>query len=308
MNDINKNLPRDVFIYLLSTVTLIIATIGAGTLSFQFININIKDILSTYNTTSYYEFIRIAESALIVSFPIYVWTLWFIRRDLIKNPNKTELKIRKWLLYFTLFFPSIIIIGYLIALIYSFLQGSLTLNFGLKIASILLIAFSIIGYYLWQLHLKEIIIPLKIKLFEKITILIVLGLIIAGIIIAGSPKQQRLVRFDDQRVSDLSLIQSQITNYWQTNEKLPETLSQIEFSGFINPKDPLTDINYSYRKIGALEFELCATFSTSSTSNMDDERNAPKVPYRISEFDSWVHNKDLYCFTRTIDPKMYPSL
>ena len=137
----NKNQPRDVFLYLLSIISLVASTIGIGILLFQYINVYFPDVISDpyFSPSNYYGTIRSALAALIVFFPVYLWVSRFLKKDIDENPEKRELKIRKWLLYLTLFVASLTIIGDLIALIYNFLNGELTLRFVYKILSIFFI-------------------------------------------------------------------------------------------------------------------------------------------------------------------------
>ncbi|MEK7085265.1 MAG: DUF5671 domain-containing protein, partial [Patescibacteria group bacterium] len=63
-----------------------------------------------------------------------------------------NLRIRKWLVYFTLFAASLFIIGDLIALIYNFLQGELTVRFFLKILTVFFVAGSVFWYYFMDIR------------------------------------------------------------------------------------------------------------------------------------------------------------
>src|SRR6266498_490569 len=156
MDTSNKNLPRDVFLYLLAIVALGMTAVNFGTLLFQFINIYVLDVISSdlRYQSAYYSSIRWAVSTLIIVFPVFLWVSRFLKRDIDRNPEKRELKIRKWLLYLTLFVAGVVIIGDLVALVYNYLQGELTLRFFLKVISILFIASSIFYYYLNELREK----------------------------------------------------------------------------------------------------------------------------------------------------------
>ena len=71
-------------------------------------------------------------------------------------PEKRNLRIRKWLIYFTLFAAALIIIGDLVALIFSLLGGELTVRFLLKVVTIFFVAGSVFYYYLWDLRRHNI--------------------------------------------------------------------------------------------------------------------------------------------------------
>ena len=152
--DTNKNLPRDVFLYLLSIVTLVVSAISFGILVFQYINVYFPDLLTDYylSPSSYYGSIRQALAALIVIFPVYVWVSRFLKKDIDENPEKRELKIRKWLLYLTVFVAALVIIGDLVTLINTFLNGELTARFILKVLTIFFIAGSVFSYYFSELR------------------------------------------------------------------------------------------------------------------------------------------------------------
>ena len=92
---------------------------------------------------------------IIVAFPIFIWLSLVTRRAILRAPEKKSSKIRKWLTYLTLFVAAGIIIGDLITLIYNMLGGELTLRFMLKVLTVLTIAGTIFGYYLWDLRKEE---------------------------------------------------------------------------------------------------------------------------------------------------------
>jgi hypothetical protein len=300
----NKNLPRDVFMYLLSIITLAMAAVNLGVLLFQFVNIAIPDPISSgygYYVESYHSTMRWALATLVIVFPVYVWVARFLKKDLEQNPDKLESKIRKWFLYFTLFVASSVIIGDLVALVYNFLEGELTTRFFLKIASILFIAGSVFWYYIQQLRNGP---TRKASIFGWSIVGLVTVAVIAGFVVAGSPQSQRLVNLDQRRVGDLSSIQWQITNYWQNKQTLPAQLTDLNnpLSSFMVPQDPDAKQVYEYMTTGPLSFKLCATFATDNTV---DAQKQPSMAYDQNEY--WVHAKGRQCFDRTIDPDLYPK-
>ncbi len=309
MDTINKNLPRDVFLYLLSIVALGMLAINFGTLLFQFINIAFPDVITDqyqyWSSNQYYQAIRWSVSSLVIVFPVFLWVSRFLRKDMETNPEKRELKIRKWLLYLTLFIAGVVVIGDLIALVYNFMQGELTTRFVLKVASILLIAGSIFFYYLNELRDQY----RSTKIFAwVISMLITVG-IIAGFVVAGSPEAQRFNRFDEQRVQDLQTIQWQIVSYWQAKQKLPANLAELtdSISGFKAPVDPETQAGYEYQPVNATSFKLCTTFKTDSQDM--ESPNGPRAvdsSYGIRS-SNWAHAAGYVCFDRTIDPDLFPK-
>ncbi|MFH1401851.1 MAG: DUF5671 domain-containing protein [Parcubacteria group bacterium] len=298
--------PKNVFLHLLNIVTFYLSVINFITLYLQYIDFIFPDPLNFFYT-GITGAVRMSTSILVVAVPVYILTSWLLGRDLKKNPERRESKLRKWLLYFTLFVSAITIIIDLIMLVNSFLSGELTVRFLLKVLVVLLVATAVFGYYVWDLRRKDQETSKKPKKLAFAMSFTVLASVILGFFIIGTPATQRDRRFDDQRASDLSILQDQIVNFWMQKQVLPQDLSALEdsISGFIVPKDPETKLPYEYDVISSLSFELCATFKTaSSAQNSAKERF---LPYGDPYSQNWSHEKGRICFTRTIDPELYKN-
>lgn len=313
-DQMNKNLPRDVFMYLLSIITLVASAISFGILVFQYINVYFPDLINDYyfSPSNYYETIRQSLATLIVIFPVYIWVTRFLKKDIQENPEKRELKIRKWLLYLTVFVAALVLIGDLVALINTYLNGEITMRFILKVLTIMFIAGSVFSHYYFELR------ELKVKpkkgldgmsIYSWVVIAVIVIAIVSGFFIAGSPQNQRVIRFDERRIQDLSLLQSHIINYWQKKNELPQNLDQVanDILGIIIPKDPKTGALYEYAKLTNLKFELCAIFETSSSvQNASRSKIVPALyPYPGGEIQTWQHKAERTCFQRTIDPELF---
>ena len=115
-------------------------------------------------------------------------------------------------------------------------------------------------------------------------VLVVVTAVIAGLVISGSPQEQRLLRADDERVNDLQRLSSVIGRYYRETESLPAELATL-LNGWISqeiPRDPDTDAPYIYELTGATAYQLCAEFSLESR------------PARQPEF--WDHGAGRGCF------------
>ncbi len=304
--DTQKSTPRDVFMHLLHVVTLYVSAGSAITLLFQYINLLFPDPLSPNHGMA--DAIRWALSILFVLYPVLVWTGWFLARDIRTNPWKGESKIRKWLLYLTLFLAAVLIIGDVVTLLYNFLQGDLTVPFILKILSVLIVAAAVFWHYLYELKRGPGEFSPSARRFVWGVSAAIVILIIYGFIAAGSPFRQRLVRFDAQKVNDLQMIQGQIIYYWQQKGRLPETLADLRdtISGFAAPQDPQSGDAYAYTKKNDLDFSLCARFNLESEANSRDSVAKPLGPYEAPF--SWQHAAGEVCFDRHIDPELYKPL
>lgn len=317
MDSSQRSLPRDVFVHLLMIAMLYASAVSFLALIFQYINAAFPDTLSNYYL-GILDAIRRSEATLLIVFPVYLLLSWVIGRDFAKTPGLREFKLRKWLVYFTLFISAITIIVDLVTLIYNFLGGDLKTSFVLKVAAVLLTAAAVFGYYLWDLrrpsdtHFK---IP---RIAAVITATVVLASIITGFFIVGSPQSQRSRRFDGERAQHLQTLQSQIVNYWLLKGKLPDSLGALtdHISGFSAPVDPESGQAYEYRVSGKLSFELCAVFKRDGTQSgawNPSSREAPvfTVAYPAKPYagpsanDNWTHSAGRMCFSRTIDPEFY---
>lgn len=304
---IQKSTPRDFFMYLLNIGTLYFVVAGILILFFQYINVAFPDKLNPYYDAG--DPIRWALALVIIIFPVFFWVSRVLMNDLAVNPAKGEFRIRRWLLYFTLFVAAVAIIGDLVMLLFNFFQGDLTARFLLKVLAVLMVAAAVFGYYLYDLRRGPGEFSPKAKFFVWAVIAVIFLSVVYGFYTAGSPFKQRLIRFDKQRVSDLDMIQRQIVSFWLQKERIPNILDELidNISGFVPPKDPDSVESYTYKKTGNLSFELCAKFNLESKGAPGMEYNvlAPVGVYNAPGQDNWAHPAGDFCFSRSIDPELY---
>ncbi len=293
--------PKDFFIHLGSIIGLYVTAVSLLALLFQLINTLFPDVALYEYAGNYSSGIRFAIASLIIAFPLYIWLMRMISRDMTERPETAELPIRKWLTYFTLFIAGATVAVDLIVLINTFLSGELTVRFLLKVITVLLVAATIFTYYRFELKRDKSVIQPQIKMLGIIASIAILLSIIGSFFVIGSPLTARSARLDDRRTGDLQTIQWQIVNYWQQKKALPKTLDDLtdSISGFSAPRDPATDTVYEYTATGPLTFSLCATFDLDSTAS-----NISR-PVMYDAFENWQHKADRQCFDRTIDPDRY---
>lgn len=143
---------QEAFMYLLLFLTLYVSAFSFGTLLFQFINRWLPNVLlEGYRYSDQLSTIRQSTASIIIAYPLFLWITKKLRDAINLDPEKRSSKIRKWLTYITLFITAGIIIGDLIALVFSLLSGDLTLRFSLKVLTVGGIAGLIFGYYLWDM-------------------------------------------------------------------------------------------------------------------------------------------------------------
>lgn len=307
MKALPRSTAKDVFAHLFAIVTLFVSVFAFIAMCFAYVDVTFPDALNFYYS-GLLDQIRSSMASVMVMWPAFVGIAWLMHREAKADPSRREISIRKWLLYLTLFVAALTIIIDLITLVNFFLNGEITTRFILKVGIVLATAGAVFGYYLWDLRAENIA---KSKIPRNTIIaasVVVLASIVLGFFLVGSPAEQRKVRFDDQRISDLSQIQYEITNYYQTkNGTLPESLTSLTntLSGFRVPVDPRTGAAYEFNTNGGLTFELCATFEAESVGDMF----APSLEYRAygaNYSGTWNHGIGRTCFERTIDPDLYP--
>lgn len=150
-----KASPKDVFLHLLSIITLYVSAGALIGLLFSFVNILLPDPL--YATDSWYtqgiqSSIRFEVSLLIIVFPAYLIANWLLAKSYAILPEKKELRIRKWLIYLTLFISSLVLITDLVVLVNRLLSGDMTTAFILKVISVFVVIGGIFLYYLWDVR------------------------------------------------------------------------------------------------------------------------------------------------------------
>jgi hypothetical protein len=147
----SKVTPKDFFLHLLAMVTLYASAISFTVIAFQVINIWVPDTIDRYaSLDGARDAIRFAVSFLVVVFPVYLFTAWTLAKSYVSDKSKHKVWVRKWLVYLTLFVAALIIIGSLISLVFTFMNGEISFRFVLKLLSVLFVTGSIFGYYLWD--------------------------------------------------------------------------------------------------------------------------------------------------------------
>ena len=156
---LKKASPKDFFLHLFTVGLLYYSAVSFLMLVFQLADKYFPETLNTYggySPTSYADStIRFAISSLVVLFPLFLYLNNYLHKQYEKDANKKHLRIRKWLVYLTLFISAITLAGDLIATINKFLDGFPPISFILKAASILIVAGGIFYYYLVDIRAAE---------------------------------------------------------------------------------------------------------------------------------------------------------
>ena len=138
-----------------------------------------------------------------------------------------------------------------------------------------------------------------LKIFVSVVVLAVLAAVVYGFILVGSPASQRVLRFDERRVSDLQSISFALDSYWVRNEQLPENLEALQDQRYFvrSIQDPETEEPYEYRVLSAVTYELCAVFLAESSL-------LPKPSFSEQP---WEHGMGRTCFEREVQKLPGPA-
>lgn len=286
------------------TIVLLYALI----ISFLNLAFNLIDAIFPAFDVYYYTSISWPTAMLIVLFPLFIFLSSLAVREYELYPEKKNLGIRRWLVYLTLFVAGAVIAGDLVTVLYRFLNGdTLTASFLLKALVVLITTGAVFSYYIAEI--RDTLTLRRRKIDAVISAVVIIAVIIAGFAVIGSPRTQRLMKIDAQRVSSLQEIQYQVANHWQRKGALPSSLSDLtdSFSGYTAPQDPETGKPYTYQKVSALTFKLCADFALVSREIGNGyDRSMAYPAYGGFESENWKHEAGNQCFERTIDPDNFP--
>ena len=292
--------PKDFFLWLGAIVALYTSVIAFLTLAFEYINAAFPDALS-YSYDPYSGAIKFAIATLIVAFPLFLVLMRLIRMDIARMPEKSDLWVRRWALYLTIFIAGTTIAIDLVTLVYYFLDGEITMRFVLKVLIVLLVASAGLMHFLADIWGYWIAYPARAVYVGWAVAVLIVGTVVSGFLMIGSPLDARLYKFDQQKLYDLQSMQGQIIYLYQSKGALPQTLAELSnpLSGYSVPVSP-DGTQYLYRIGDADSFELCATFNKAS------QTSATLLMRGTNDF--WEHGEGLQCFARTIDHELYPVI
>lgn len=312
----NKATAKDFFLHLGAIAAFYASAIALTTLLFEVINYAYPKITNAYQY--YAPSISFQVATLIVAFPLFLFLSWLLQKSYAAEPELRETLVRRWLAYITIFVAGAVAAGDLVTLIYYFLDGQeLTTAFVLKVAALFLVAGGIFLYYFREIRNR--IAPKERNAWRVAAGAAVLASIVVGFAVVGSPADQRAKRLDATRLNDLQTLQWQVVSFYQQKGSIPSSLAELEdpISGFRVPRDPKTGAPYEYKLIGqsAKAFELCAVFEREGGAMMGGyprpmmSRNGDAsmmVEPAVKQGDSWQHGMGRACFSRAIDPQLYP--
>ncbi len=134
--------------------------------------------------------------------------------------------------------------------------------------------------------------------FSVVSSMVVIGAVIGGVALVGTPGTARLQRLDRRRLEDLQTIFREVQSLCrdpdikhELKRALPDSLDELAAlarSERISLTDPETRQRYAYTVKDGTTYELCATFSLERDSDVEV---------------FWNHPSGRHCFTvNALDP------
>lgn len=144
------------------------------------------------------------------------------------------------------------------------------------------------------------------KIFISAIVLVIAAAVAAGLFLSGSPERERMRRFDQERLNDLSQISYAIDSYRNQEKKLPATLEELKTKRDLyvrSLKDPRTAKPYEYSATATSTYQLCASFETDSDAEL--ARTLAQRP-DIEGQDFWKHPIGRKCYE--LEVRINPEL
>lgn len=285
---------RDVLIQLSSFVVLYLVSSAFVSLVFGILNNYLPDAADWMESFSVVA-VAWEISMLVVFAPALVVLFWLRYREYVRFPERVSSRFRKWLIYLTITLAAAMIMGTLVYVIYNFLLGSLALRALLKVATLLVVGAVVIGYLIFDLRRTDFHANHSLRVGITVGSIFLLAVLVIGFLSIGSPWTRRTQNFDDQRVSDLDGLDSEIKYFAEVHHNLPTDLEEIEYDSYNT--DPETGKLYDYQITSTSTYQLCANFSLPSS----DQNEELDFLNQRTDRNSWRHDAGYKCFDLKTD-------
>jgi len=200
---------RDAFLYLLSFSTLATWATSLGALVFDLINHWVSDAINLGAAADPRTALTWAMARIAVAFPIYLFVTTLTVKEAAKHPERLHSGVRKWLTYIALLGTAGTMICDLIWFLDYLLTGEITLRFILKSATVMIICAGIFVYYLgslrWTRAASVTGARLRNAAFAAVSTVAVIAAFCVGLVVAGTPREQRSIEADRKKLADVSL-------------------------------------------------------------------------------------------------------
>lgn len=284
-----------------SLVSLYLSLSFLIVLGFGIINKMFPDAADMYyQVEAYQSDIRLGIAMVIVFFPTYIFLTRTVNRMRRNDKGGQYLSLTKWLVYLSLLIGGGALLGDVVAVIMTYLNGEITQRFILKALAVFFVIGAAVHYYILDARgfwLKNEMKSIQFAIGAVVVVLATLGYGFANVQTPSVVREQRL---DATQINDLQQIQGRVQDYYLTNSTLPKTLTELG-----EPLPPTAPENRAAYKYSIVEggFELCATFTQPSTETEMQQYTTPfEKDAVIKNAYNWQHGQGETCFKRIINP------
>ncbi len=271
-------------------------------LLFGIINILYPDATNDYwMVEQSHSSVRLGIAMVLVFFPTYLVLTRFVNTARRSENNGLYLTLTKWLIYLSLLIGGAVLLGDLVAVIMSFLEGEITQRFVLKAAAVFLIVGAAFDYYILDARGYWLKNEKKSVMCAGAASIVVLAAIVYGFTHIDTPAAVREQKLDATQVTDLQQIQWRVQDYAMTNGNLPDSLDKLDDIALPVAPEDRPAYRYGLTDEG---FELCATFAKTSTESenmMYPASPGIETKMMIQNPDNWQHKAGEVCFKRLIN-------
>ena len=286
------------FFYMLSLVGLIFMAVATGLILFNIIDMSIADVNNYFNDGG----LKFGISALIIATPIYYILMWQINKHLRSGSLPKDSGVRRWLTYLILFVTSVVVIGWLIAIINMFLNGELTTKFILKALTVLIIAVIVLTYYLYDIK-REVFTKNKVVIwYFYASLVLVIATFVSAFFFVESPTTARNRSYDQKIVDSFNMIDSAVNQYYLDNNTLPTDLQILinDKKYYLTTTDTMNQLTnqvYVYSVVNDKTYQLCADFKASTF----DQTTEGDFRYMYDK--RWSHDMGYQCIEQEVMEK-----
>ncbi len=271
-------------------------------LLFGIINIMFPDAVDDYWVIEgAHSSVRLGIAMVIVFFPTYLILTRLVNTMRRSEASGAYLVLTKWLVYLSLLVGGGVLLGDLVAIIMTFLEGEITQRFICKALAVLVVVGAAFYYYILDARGYWLKNEQKSIMFAVGAIVVVLASLGFGFLNIETPAAVREQKLDATQVTDLQQIQWRVQDYAMTNSTLPDSLDKLSEPAIPVAPENRAAYRYTVTKEG---FELCATFTQPSTENenyMYPASTGIEGKMLIQNPDNWQHGTGEVCFKRVVN-------
>lgn len=250
---IRSNAARDALFYAMLFVCFAVISSNVLTLAFMQLNLWLPEPGDSRNYSRFAEVLRWCMAALIVFAPAFGWLDRSDRRATLSDPARQHGAVRRWLSALALLGAVLTLMGDALFLIYTWLDGQMSLRFALKSLVVGIMALLTLAYFRNDrgIPLPRLPIPAAWPLLGLAALMVGLSLWAVG-----GPDRGQMERRDQARLDDLRRISGLVPNCIGKDAPLPDSLEPLDC---VNDLDTLrsTGATFTYAKLAEDRFEIC---------------------------------------------------